>query len=48
MYKVPYPPPLFPYGEEYQVVKRERDYQGCMEEYNLQKPGKGKAITSSL
>ena len=24
-------------GEEYQVVKREREYQGCVEEYNLDK-----------
>ena len=29
-------------GEEYQVVKRGRDYHGCGEEYNAEKSGKVK------
>ena len=39
VYKVPYPSPLGKFmksvGEEYQVVKRGREYHGCGEEYNI-------------
>ena len=34
-------------GEEYQVVKKGREYHGCREENNMEK-GKGEAISSSL
>ena len=27
-------------GEEYQIVKRGREYQGCGDEYNFEKKGK--------
>ena len=49
MYKGPYPPWKFikSVGEEYQVVKRKREYHGCGEEYNMEK-GKGEAKSFSL
>ena len=42
VYKVPYPPREFikSVGEEYQVVKRVREYHGCGEVYNVDKNGK--------
>ena len=51
MYEVPCPPPPGgkfdkPVWEEYQVVKREREYHGCLEEYNGEKKGEGEAISS--
>ena len=42
MYKVPYRGGGSTYvGEEYQVAKRGRDYQGCGEEYESEKMERG-------
>ena len=40
VYKVPYSPLFKSVGEEYQVVKRGREFHGCGEEYNVTR-GKG-------
>ena len=49
MYKVPYSPPLGgkfikPVGKEYQVLKEEREYHGCGEEYIVDKRKRGSKI----
>ena len=54
MYKVTTPPPravwkfIQIFWEEYQVVKRGREYHGCGEEYNVEKEGKGKQYHITL
>ena len=45
MYKVPY---LKSVGEEYQVVKRGREYHGCGEQYNLKKRERGSNMIFSM
>ena len=45
VYKVPYPPPrkfMKSVGEEYQVMKRGREYHVCWEEFNVEKKENGK------
>ena len=44
MYIVPYPPG----GEDYQVVKRRREYHGCGEEYNVEKMERGSNSVFSI
>ena len=46
MYKIPYSRRKFFkwVGEEYQLVKRGREYHGCGEEYNVVKREKGSKI----
>ena len=48
MYKVPYSKFIKSVGEEYQVVRRGREYHGCEEEYNVAKKGEREGISYSL
>ena len=54
MYKVPHSPPLGggefikSFGEEFQVVKRGREFKGFWEEYHVEKRVRGNNIICSI